>query len=109
LRSRSQEYQTRSNQLRKAAIEHYTENGRIYCHACEFDFSKACPKLGNGYIQIHHIKPVSYLKGQPLLISKALTNVCPLSANCHQMVHKNNPPIEIEKLKTFINVDYLYS
>ena len=109
LRQRSAEYRTRSTTLRTAAIEHYSQNGRILCDACNFEFALAYPKLGNGYIQIHHLKPVSYFRGEELQIAKALANVRPLCANCHQMVHQRRPPYEVERLKSELKVAYRYA
>ncbi len=108
LRTRTQEYRTRSRELREAAVEHYSLDGRIMCNACDFEFALAYPKLGNGYIQIHHLRPVSYLRGEKLEISRALQNVCPLCANCHQMVHRDNPPMAISKLQKILKVNYQY-
>ena len=109
LRQRSQEYRTRSNELRNAAIDHYSENGRISCEACGFDFALAYRGLGEGYIQIHHLKPVSYLKGEPLPMDEALSNVIPLCANCHQMVHRERPPIPVNRLQSILRVAYQYN
>lgn len=109
LRTRSTEYRTRSIELRRAAIQHYSQNGHILCDACDFEFALAYPGLGNGYIQIHHLRPVSYLRGESLRIAEALENIRPLCANCHQMVHRDTPPHEIEKLKAKLRVAYRYA
>ena len=78
------------------------------CDACEFEFAMAYPDFGKGYIQIHHLKPVSFLTGEKLNIDQAILNVRPLCANCHQMVHTDNPPIRIDQLKARIRVSYTY-
>ena len=109
LRLRSNEYRTRSTELRQAAINHYSHEGCIYCEACEFEFARAYPSIGDGYIQIHHLKPVSFLKGKVLRIDEALSNVCPLCANCHQMVHRKRPPISVRALRSTLKVRYRYA
>lgn len=109
LRTRTQIYRTRSHDLRRAAIEHYSENGRIACKSCKFEFASAYPSLGDGYIQIHHIKPVSYMRGEELDMTNALANVCPLCANCHQMVHRRKPFLSIPDLQSYLRVSYIYT
>ena len=109
LKKRTVEYRTRSTELRNAAYEHYKKNGRILCDACEFEFAMAYPDFGDGYIQIHHLKPVSFLTGERLNLDQAIQNVCPLCANCHQMVHIDSPPIPIDQLKAKMRVSYTYN
>ena len=109
LRVRTQEYRTRSRYLRDAAIEHYSISGHIMCKSCEFEFAAAYPGVGDGYIQIHHIKPVSYMRGEEIDMDQALANVCPLCANCHQMVHRSTPPLSIVDLQSHLRVSYTYT
>ena len=109
LSSRSQEYRSRSTTLRDAALEHYSVNGVIACHVCGFDFSRAFPDIGRNTIQIHHLIPISYLRGEELNLSDALGSVCPLCANCHVIVHKEDPPISIQRMQSILRVDYSYS
>lgn len=109
LKMQTVEYRSRSRELRQATIEHYTQNGRLPCSACDFDFSKAYPQIGNGFIHIHHLKPVSFMSGEPMNIEQALANVSPLCANCHQMVHRRRPPVPIPKLQTMLKVSYAYA
>jgi 5-methylcytosine-specific restriction endonuclease McrA len=82
---------------RKSCIKHY---GPI-CSACEFDFSVAYGLIGSGYIHVHHLNPLSANDGRALKINpiKDLRPVCP---NCHEMLHRANPPYSIEQLKGFL-------
>jgi hypothetical protein len=82
---------------RKSCIKHY---GPI-CSACGFDFSVAYGEIGNGYIHVHHLTPLSAHDGKALRIDpiKDLRPVCP---NCHEMLHRVNPPYSIEQLKRFL-------
>ena len=109
LRTRTIEYRTRSAQLRNAAIEKYrSKNGRLRCRACRFDFARAYPGIGDGFIHIHHLKPVSFMSGEPMNLNEALKNVRPLCANCHQMVHTSRPPLLIRDLRTIMAFSYTY-
>ena len=57
-------------------------------------------RLARGYIQIHHLKPVSFMRGEPMSMSDALANVRPLCANCHQMAHRKTPPLKIADIRS---------
>ena len=108
LRLRTSEYRTRSRELRNAALETYTIQGHILCAACDFEYAAAYPRLGVGYIQIHHLKPVSFMQGEQMSMAEALANVRPLCANCHQMVHQERPPLRIHDLQLILRVTYNY-
>lgn len=68
-----------------------------YCHACGFDFSAFYGTLGDGFIEVHHRVPVSRL-GEGYVIDPS-RDLVPLCANCHQMVHRDDPPIPPEDLR----------
>jgi len=70
------------------------------CVACGFDFAASYGTLGVGYIEVHHTKPVSSL-GPDCKINIA-TDLEPLCSNCHAMVHRQEPPISIEKLRQIV-------
>lgn len=71
------------------------------CSVCEFDFGKKFGKIGEGFIHVHHLKPLSEIrKGYKLDPIKDLRPVCP---NCHAMIHQRKPePYTIEELKVII-------
>jgi len=71
------------------------------CSVCDFDFSKAFGKIGEGFIHVHHLKPLSEIrKGYRLNPIEDLRPVCP---NCHAMIHQRKPmPYTIEELKAII-------
>ena len=84
----------RSRINRSACINHY---GPI-CKVCDFDFEKVYGEIGKGYIHVHHIVPVSDMGGEYVL--NPIKDLIPLCPNCHAMVHKKEPPLSIEELKT---------
>ena len=94
----------RSKKLRDAAIKHYTVDGKIVCFTCGFDFAKAYGKHGEGYIQVHHEKPVCQYDNQGFnaYISEAVTNMKPLCANCHCMIHRKRNPITVAELERIV-------
>lgn len=91
----------RSKKLRDKAIEHFTDSsGRIRCSICGYDFKETFGDYGKGYIEIHHIKPVFEYEEKDIdvVLSKALTNLTPVCANCHRMLH-HKKEVSYEKVK----------
>lgn len=109
LRTRTAAYRIRSRQLRNAAVEHYTRDGMIRCAACSFDFGLAYVDVGDGYIQIHHLEPISFGGVRELTLVEAIGKVRPLCANCHVMVHRRDPWLSIENLTDTLRVTYTYA
>jgi len=70
------------------------------CKVCGMDFYSKYGKLGIGYIQVHHLVPVS--KMGPNYVVDPLKDLEPVCPNCHMMLHRKDPPLEIEELKTII-------
>jgi len=70
------------------------------CLACGFDFKKTYGELGVDFIIVHHIVPVSQL-GPDYVIdpTKDLVSLC---ANCHAMIHREEPPLSLNQLKKII-------
>lgn len=95
----------RSSTLRNAALAHYSIDGRITCHACGFDFEAVYGEMGKGCIEMHHLKPIFMFDEHELekTVQDALSNIIPLCANCHRMIHKNcTPPMSLDTLKACI-------
>lgn len=71
------------------------------CKVCGFDFAKTYGAIGDGFIHVHHLTPLSQTgKKRKTDPKKDLTPVC---ANCHEMLHRRKPPYEIEELKALIS------
>ena len=109
LSTRNVTYRTRSRQLRDAAIEHYTKVGKIPCSVCSFDYGLAYVGIGTGYIQIHHLEPISYNGETRLALDEAVRKVRPLCANCHVMVHRRHPWLSVERVTDLLHVTYDYA
>jgi len=95
---------TRSAKLRKEAIRHFKDSeGKIKCSICGFDFEEKYGNLGNGFIEIHHKKPIyTYLdQDYKQLVSKILNNLIPVCSNCHRMIHRMDK-VDEERLKKII-------
>lgn len=102
----------RSSKLRQTAIDHFSVEGRISCHCCEFNSNDFYGKeLANGYIEIHHQKPVFKYADEDLqkTMTDALSNLMPVCSNCHRIIHRDwSKPREIQQLITGIRANGLY-
>lgn len=87
----------RNPKARKVCLQHFG----CVCSVCEFNFAKKYGEFANGFIHVHHIKPVSLTDGEYELDPIAdLRPVCP---NCHAMLHYGNTVINIEDLRARIS------
>ncbi len=68
------------------------------CVACGFNVEETYGAMGKGFIHVHHVNPVSEI-GAGYKINP-VEDLIPLCPNCHAMVHRENPPLDIDKLKS---------
>ena len=67
------------------------------CLACGFDFEEHYGDLGRDFIIVHHVVPVSQLGADYVInIAEDLITLC---ANCHAMIHREDPPLTLEQLR----------
>lgn len=86
----------RSHINRAACLEIYGDS----CQICEFNFGRHFGELGEGFIHIHHIVPLSKMgESYALDPGKDLIPVCP---NCHAMLHRRNPVLLPEELRQLL-------
>lgn len=85
----------RDTKARKECIDHYG----MECSVCGLDFEKQYGQIGKGFIHVHHLKPLS--TGEVYQLNP-ITDLIPVCPNCHSMLHRENPPITIERLKDVI-------
>ncbi|AUZ89410.1 hypothetical protein CVO76_12735 [Arthrobacter agilis] len=95
----SKEYQLsaryeRSRANRAAAIAIHG----LVCRVCGFEFNSVYGPLARGYVEVHHLTPVSMM-GEPRPVDPR-TDLVPLCANCHRMVHRRWPPFSPEELSS---------
>ncbi len=82
----------RDPSAREACLAEY---GRV-CSVCKCDFAERYGAIGEGFIHVHHITPISQLGSDYQIIpERDLAPVCP---NCHAMLHRTNPPLTIQEL-----------
>ena len=67
------------------------------CSICGFDFGSAYGPMGDGFIHVHHIVPVSKLG--PGYVIDPVRDLIPVCPNCHAMLHRFEPPMEPGELR----------
>jgi len=85
--------------IKKKKDKALKETGRLQCEGCGFDFSETYGKHGNGFIECHHLKPVSEIVSGEKTTLNDLSLVC---SNCHRMIHHQKPWLSIEQLKSIL-------
>ncbi len=71
------------------------------CQACGFNFEDFYGPSGKGFIEAHHLIPISSIINQQVSLDPK-SDFAVLCANCHRMIHKLNTPNNLELLKNEI-------
>ncbi|MCE5280356.1 MAG: hypothetical protein ABFD92_07940 [Planctomycetaceae bacterium] len=83
----------RSRINRAACIE---ING-VRCCVCGFHFGEQYGRVGDGFIHVHHLEPLSMMQ-ESYVIDPAI-HLVPICPNCHSMAHRKTPPYTPAELK----------
>jgi len=87
----------RSPKLRRIAVE---AKG-LKCAVCGFDFEAKYGNRGRGYIEVHHVFPLSEYNSEKEV--NPLTDLEVLCSNCHRMIHRlKNKVLTIKELKELV-------
>lgn len=79
----------------------------IKCMICGFDYEEKYGELGKGYIEVHHIKPLSELD-EEVVINPETDLIC-VCSNCHRMLHRfKNYIVSVEELKHIVQDNELH-
>lgn len=62
-------------------------NGKLECEACGVDLEQVYGDTARGYIECHHIVPLSLTPPR----HSRLSDLALLCANCHRMIHRRRP------------------
>lgn len=84
----------RSPAARAKCIEHHG----LRCCVCSFCFGEAFGDLGLGFIHVHHLNPISESSEERSV--DPILDLRPICPNCHAMVHRESPPISIDRLRS---------
>ena len=83
---------------RAACLKHHG----YACCVCGFNFEAKYGTLGKEFIHVHHLKPLALTDGEYKL--DAISDLRPVSPNCHAMLHRGEVLLTIEELRTTLIV-----
>ncbi|MDR9501972.1 MAG: HNH endonuclease [Desulfurivibrionaceae bacterium] len=83
----------RDPQARRECIAHYG----CACVVCEHEFRRVYGPIGEGFIHVHHVTPLSKRSGQHTV--DPIDDLRPVCPNCHAMLHSSDPPFTVEELR----------
>ena len=87
----------------KAAKAAKKIHGHI-CQACNFDFGAIYGKAAQGYIEAHHLIPLSEIpEGQSVELDPE-RDFAVLCANCHRTIHRKGAPKVVAELRSLPGV-----
>jgi 5-methylcytosine-specific restriction protein A len=87
----------RDTRAREDCIRYY---GTKY-FLCQFDFSTAYGNVMDGFIHVHHIKSRSSLGAEYEV--DPINDLRPVCPNCHTVLHRRDPPYELDDVREFLN------
>lgn len=72
------------------------------CQACGVSLNERYGAIGDGYIEAHHLVPLSTLnEGEPTEYDIAL-DFCVLCSNCHRMIHRTIDPSDLASFRELL-------
>ena len=70
------------------------------CLGCGIDMGTRYGEVAEGFIEIHHVTPVSQLGvGHVIDPTRDLVPLCP---NCHAVTHRRTPPLSLEEIRRLL-------
>jgi 5-methylcytosine-specific restriction enzyme A len=87
----------RDRSARAACIAHHGTT----CTVCGFNFEQQYGPLGRDFIHVHHVREITTLG--PGYQVDPRTDLVPLCANCHAMVHRKSPAFTPAELRALLH------
>lgn len=87
----------RSADARDRCIAHHGYN----CSVCGFDFEQVYGAIGEKYIHVHHIIPLSEIRKEYIL--DPVKDLIPVCANCHAIIHRTRPALTVDQLREHLS------
>ena len=89
----------RSRYNRALCLKYYG----FMCRGCGDKLEEKYGPVGTNVIHVHHIVPVSLMHGAYQL--NPIKDLIPLCPNCHNIVHRKNPPMSIKELNLLTKLE----
>jgi hypothetical protein len=86
----------RDPEARKQCIAYYGAT----CHICGFNFGQKYGALAEGYIHVHHLKPLSQI-GESHSVDH-IADLRPVCPNCHGVIHLGGACRSVEQVKQLL-------
>ncbi len=86
--------------IKKAKEIFKRKHGKLFCQVCDFSFSERYGDIGLDFIEGHHTIPLSRLNAETKTRPSDIALVC---SNCHRMLHRKRPWLEMSKLTQLIH------
>ena len=86
----------RNEVARQACLAHHGSQ----CSVCNLDFGTVYGPIGDGFIHVHHLVPLSSI-GREYEVNP-VHDLVPVCRNCHAMLHRKAPPLTIEELREIL-------
>jgi HNH endonuclease len=71
------------------------------CTVCGFDFEAVYGVIGHAFIHVHHLTKLSDI-GKEYVVNP-ITDLCPVCANCHAMIHRRKDHYTIKEVQAMIS------
>jgi 5-methylcytosine-specific restriction enzyme A len=82
-----------------ARLECLSHHGYSCC-VCNYNFESYFGAIGKNVIHVHHLYPISSIGTEYQL--DPIEDLVPICPNCHQMIHRRDPPFSINELKAIM-------
>jgi predicted HNH restriction endonuclease len=97
----------RSDMLKAIAVSEFkvTNQGKVFCTVCSFDFLDMYGEHGRDFIEVHHTEPLHEkdIRGEKTSLKKALPKIALVCSNCHRMIHrKRGKMLSISAIKKIV-------
>lgn len=86
----------RNPEARRCCIEHHGTS----CCVCGFNFGEKFGTVAQGFIHVHHLKPLSEIQEEYEV--DPITDLCPVCPNCHATIHLGGKTRSIEEVKSLL-------
>lgn len=84
----------------RSARQHCIKLFGARCVACGMSFEDVYGNVGKGLIQVHHLEQISKKETRYCVCPES--DLRPVCANCHLIIHRRTPPYTIEEVQTMI-------
>lgn len=86
----------RNPEARKRCIEYYGTS----CCVCDFNFEEKFGSVAQGFIHVHHLKPLSEIQKEYEI--DPISDLRPVCPNCHAIIHLGGKTRSIEEVKSWV-------